>query len=147
VAITSLSLPTRGASGSAARAEVLLRSDNPKVVPARITVRQGPKVLVRDEVKIPPGDSVFGRPVLLKGEGLTEFTAELQATNPDSNTDRSNDAAKAWVGSAGKRVLLIGHEGGGTTASRARFPSGASASRLRRAPTARRSPSRRDSRR
>lgn len=111
VAITSLSLPTRGASGSAARAEVLLRSDNPKVVPARITVRQGPKVLVRDEVKIPPGDSVFGRPVLLKGEGLTEFTAELQATDPDSNTDRSNDAAKAWVGlGGGKRVLLIGHE-------------------------------------
>jgi Mg-chelatase subunit ChlD len=111
VAITSLTLPARGASGSAARAEVLLRSDNPKVVSARITVRQGPKVLVHDEVKIPPGDSVFGRPVLLNGEGLTEFTAELQALAPDTNADRSNDVAKAWVGlGGGKRVLLVGHE-------------------------------------
>ena len=111
LAITSLTLPPRGASGSAARAEVLLRSDNHKVVPARITVRQGSKVLVREEVKIPPGDSVFGRPVLLNGEGLTEFTAELTAVDPDTDTDRSNDVAKAWVGlGGGKRVLLLGHE-------------------------------------
>jgi hypothetical protein len=48
--------------------EVLLRSDNPKVVLARITVRQGPKVLVRDKVR--SSRTAFGRPVLLTA-GLT----------------------------------------------------------------------------
>jgi Mg-chelatase subunit ChlD len=111
IAITSLSLPAQSASGSAARAEVLLRSDNLEAVRARITVRQGSKVLVREETRIPPGDSAFGRPVLLGGEGLSEFTAELQPVDPATDTDRSNDVAKAWVAiGGGKRVLLLAHE-------------------------------------
>jgi Mg-chelatase subunit ChlD len=111
VAITSLSLPAQSASGSAARAEVLLRSDNRDAVRARITVRQGSKVLVREETRIPPGDSAFGRTLLLNGDGLSEFTAELQPVEPATNTDRSNDVAKAWVAiGGGKRVLLLGHE-------------------------------------
>ncbi|MET0151930.1 MAG: VWA domain-containing protein [Candidatus Binatia bacterium] len=111
VAITSLSLPAQSASGSAARAEVLLRSDNRDAVRARITVRQGSKVLVREVTRIPPGDSAFGRTVLLGGEGLSEFTAELQPLDPATDADRSNDVAKAWVAiGGGKRVLLLGHE-------------------------------------
>ncbi len=111
VAITSLSLPAQGASGSAARAEVLLRSDNRETVRARITVRHGSKVLMHEEARIPPGDSAFGRPVLLRGDGLSEFTAELQPVDPATDTDHSNDVAKAWVAiGGGKRILLLGHE-------------------------------------
>jgi DNA helicase-2/ATP-dependent DNA helicase PcrA len=100
VALHSLSLPAESPAGKAARAEVWLRSDNPTTVSGRLLVRQGTKTLVRDEVKVPPGDSVITRPILFTGAGLLEFVAEFQPTDPATDLDRTNDVAKAIVAAA-----------------------------------------------
>ena len=111
VALHSLSLPAESPAGKAARAEVWLRSDNPTTVSGRLLVRQGTKTLVRDEVKVPPGDSVITRPILFTGAGLLEFVAEFQPTDPATDLDRTNDVAKAWVAvGGGRRILLVGHD-------------------------------------
>jgi hypothetical protein len=111
VEVRSLSLPAESPAGNAVRAEVVLRSENSTVVPGRMVVRQGPKVMVDEAVRIPPGESAFVRPLLLTGEGLVEFTAEFQPADPSNDVDRQNDAAKAWVAvGGGKRILLVGHE-------------------------------------
>ena len=94
VALHSLSLPAGSPAGKAARAEVWLRSDNPTTVSGRLLVRQGTKMLVRDEVKVPPGDSVITRPILFKGEGLLEFIAEFQPTDPATDLDRATTSPR-----------------------------------------------------
>jgi Ca-activated chloride channel homolog len=110
VAVQSLSLPAESVTGRAARAEVLVRSDNSRPVSGRVAIRQGGKIVSQGEVKLPPGDSVITRPLLVVGEGLIEFSAEIQTVDPSTNLKRDDDVAKSWIAVGGRRrILLIGH--------------------------------------
>ncbi len=111
VELHSLTLPAESPAGKTARAEVWLRSDNPTTVSGRLLLRQGTKTLVREDVRVPPGDSVITRPILVTGEGLLEFVAEFQPANPAADIDRRNDVAKAWIAvGGGRKILLVGHD-------------------------------------
>jgi Mg-chelatase subunit ChlD len=111
VELSSLSLPAESRSGQSMRAELWLRNDNPAPVRGRLLLRQGAKRLLSEEVKLPPGDSVVARPLLVSGEGLLEFEAEFAPLDPSTDFDRDNDRAKAWVAVGGqRRLLLVAHE-------------------------------------
>jgi len=110
VAVVSLSLPAESPAGRSVQAAVLLTSDNPDVVAGRVVLRQGAKELWRADVRLPPGESVVARPILVTGEGLLEFAAEFQPSAAASDGDRDNDVAKGWIAvGGGKRLLLVGH--------------------------------------
>lgn len=111
VEVESLSLPAETVAGKAVRAEVVVRSDNPGPVPGRLVVRQGGKSLYQGEVRLPPGESMTARPLLVTGEGLLEFAAEFQASDPATNTRHDDDLAKSWIAVGGRRrILLVGHD-------------------------------------
>ncbi len=111
VEVSALSLPAESAAGKALRAEVLLRNDNPSAVTGRLLLRRGGTELSRETVTLPPGDTVVARPLLLSGEGLIEFAAEFQPSLPATDSDRSDDVAKAWVvASSTRKIVLVGHE-------------------------------------
>ncbi|MGH7899355.1 MAG: VWA domain-containing protein, partial [Candidatus Binatia bacterium] len=109
VAVESLSLPAESRAGSAVRAEVVFRSDNSRPISGRLTIRQAGKVLHQGEVKLPPGESIAVRPLLVTGEGLLEFSATLGPVDAAANTRRDDDVAKSWIAVGGRRrILLVG---------------------------------------
>lgn len=111
VELVSLSLPAESPAGRTARAELWLRNENPRPVPGRLQVRQGAKTLVHEDVQLAPGDAVIARPLIFSGQGLLEFTAEFEPSDPATDVDRGNDRAKAWVAiGGGRKILLVGHE-------------------------------------
>jgi Mg-chelatase subunit ChlD len=111
VAVVSLSLPFESPAGAAAQAAVVLKSDNPGTVSGRLVVRQGAKEVWHQDVRVPPGESVVAKPVLVTGEGLLEFSAEFLPTSAATDSERDDDVAKAWIAvGGGKRVLLIARD-------------------------------------
>jgi hypothetical protein len=101
VAVVSLSLPFESPAGAAAQAAVVLKSDNPGPVSGRLVVRQGAKEVWRQDVRVPPGESVVAKPVLVTGEGLLEFSAEFLPTSAATDSTRDDDVAKAWIAVGG----------------------------------------------
>lgn len=111
VEVSSLSIPAETPAGKAVRAEVLLRNDNLSPVSGRLTIRRGGSELVRENVKLPPGESIVARPLLITGNGLVELAAEFQPAAPATDTERDNNLAKAWVAvGGGQKILIVGHD-------------------------------------
>ncbi len=109
VEVERLSLPLESLAGKSARAEVLFRNGNPTVVSGRLTLRLGSRTLLREVVKLAPGENLVARPVLLAGQGLLEFSAALDGTEDKQNRFTDDDLARAWVSVRGrKQALLLG---------------------------------------
>lgn len=109
VEVERLSLPLESLAGKSARAEVLLRNDNPTVVSGRLTLRLGSRTLLREVVKLASGENLVARPVLLAGQGLLEFSATLDGVEDKQNRFADDDLAQAWVSVQGrKQALLLG---------------------------------------
>ncbi len=111
VEVSSLSIPAESPAGGAVRAEVSLRNDNPAAVSGRLTIRRGGSELVRENVRLPPGETIVARPLLITGSGLVELAAEFQPADPATDPEHDNDLAKAWIAvGGGRKILLVGHE-------------------------------------
>lgn len=109
VAVERLSLPAESLAGRSARAEVLLRNESSRAASGRLTLRQGDRVLHRETVRLPSGESLVARPVLISGPGLLDFSATLDGFAAEDDRFADDDVARAWVGTGSrKQALLLG---------------------------------------
>lgn len=109
VALERLALPPASVAGASARAEILLRNDNPVPVQGRVALAEAGRAIAGRAVELRPGDNLVTEPVLITAKGLVEFTARFEAADRTRNRLLDDDAASAWVATrSGQPLVLVG---------------------------------------
>jgi uncharacterized membrane protein len=109
VALQRLSAPSVAAGGEEILVSIALDNANPTPVRGELTLRQGEKLIWRQELTLTPGSSLITHPVALTGDGLIPLRALFTPRDQKVNTNAQDDQAATWVTVAPQeKVMLVG---------------------------------------
>lgn len=109
VVFQRLGAPQSTAGGETVAISAALENTNPTPVRGALTLRQGDKVVWREEVTLAPGGSLFTHPLSLSESGLMPLRAAFTPASAPEDTIPHDNQATAWINVAPmEKVLLLG---------------------------------------